>query len=71
MHEYWEQFNELCSSYPDYLTNDQALVQYFYSGLTPSDRNFVNAVVGDALGDKTPTEARTLTARTQFIPQVR
>ena len=63
LHEYWERFKELCSSYPYYQTNDQALVQYFFSGLTPLERNYVDVVAEGALGDKTPTEARAFIAR--------
>ena len=45
LHECWERFNELCSSYPYYQTNNQALVQYFYNGLTSLDRNYVDAAL--------------------------
>ena len=63
MREYWERFNELCSNDPYYQTNDQALVQYFCSGLTLLDINYIDEAVGGALSDKTPTEVRTLIAR--------
>ena len=63
MHEYWERFKELCSSYPYYQTNDQSLVRRFYSGLTPLERNYVDVAAGGALSDKTPTEARAFIAR--------
>ena len=39
------------------------LVQYFYSGLTPLDRNYVDVAAEGAFSDKTPIEARTLIAR--------
>ena len=57
---YWERFNKLCASCPQYQIIEQLLIQYFYEGLLPMDRNMVDAASGGALVNKTPTEARNL-----------
>jgi len=41
---------------------DQLLVDYFYEGLQPMDRNMVDATSGGALVDKTPVVAKELIA---------
>ena len=58
--EYWERFNKLCASCPQHQITKQLLIQYFYEGLLPMDRNMVNAASGGALVNKTPAEARNL-----------
>ena len=58
--EYWERFNFLCASFPNHQILDVLLIQYFYEGLIPSDRSTIDAASGEALVNKTPTEARAL-----------
>ena len=58
--EYWERFNKLCASCPQHQITEQLLIQYFYEGLLPMDRNMVDAASGGALVNKNPTEARNL-----------
>lgn len=45
-YEYWERFNKLCASCPQHQITEQLLIQYFYEGLFPIDRNMVDAVSG-------------------------
>ena len=40
----------------------ELLIQYFYEGLLPIERQMLNASAGDALVDKTPINAKTLIA---------
>ncbi|KAM2523537.1 hypothetical protein PS1_030347 [Malus domestica] len=40
----------------------ELLLQYFYEGLLPIERQMLNASAGGALVDKTPTAAKTLIA---------
>ncbi|VFQ95093.1 unnamed protein product, partial [Cuscuta campestris] len=58
--EYWERFNKLCASCPQHQIFEQLLIQYFYEGLLPTDRNNVDAASGGALVNKTHTQAREL-----------
>ena len=58
--EYWKRFNKLCASCPQHQITEQLLIQYFYEGLLPMDRNMVDATSGGALVNKTPAEARNL-----------
>jgi len=44
--EYWERFNKLCASCPQYQITEQLLIQYFYEDLLPMDRNMVDAASG-------------------------
>ncbi|XP_062170392.1 uncharacterized protein LOC133876123 [Alnus glutinosa] len=62
LHEYWERFKKLCASCPHHQINEQLLIQYFYEGLLPIDRNMIDAASGGALVDKTPEAARNLIA---------
>ncbi|XP_062145993.1 uncharacterized protein LOC133853988 [Alnus glutinosa] len=62
LHEYWERFKKLCASCPHHQINEQLLIQYFYEGLLPIDRNMIDASSGGALVDKTPEAARNLIA---------
>jgi len=41
--EYCERFNKLCASCPQHQITEQLLIQYFYEGLLPMDRNMVDA----------------------------
>ncbi|XP_050876802.1 uncharacterized protein LOC127080525 [Lathyrus oleraceus] len=58
--EYWERFKHLVSSCPQHQITEQLLIQYFYEGLLPMDRNILDAASGGALVDKTPAAAKTL-----------
>lgn len=40
--------------------SEQLLIQYFYEGLLPMDRNILDVASGGTLVDKTPTPAKTL-----------
>ncbi|XP_050916638.1 uncharacterized protein LOC127131768 [Lathyrus oleraceus] len=58
--EYRERFKQLVSSYPQHQITEQLLIQYFYEGLLPMDRNILDVVAGGALVDKTPVAAKAL-----------
>ena len=58
--EYWERFKHLVSSCPQHQITEQLLIQYFYEGLIPMDRNILDAASGGALVDKTPAAAKAL-----------
>ncbi|XP_050909330.1 uncharacterized protein LOC127123116 [Lathyrus oleraceus] len=58
--EYWERLKHLVSSCPQHQITEQLLIQYFYEGLLPMDRNILDAASGGALVDKTPAAAKTL-----------
>ncbi|CAJ2642326.1 unnamed protein product [Trifolium pratense] len=58
--EYWERFKQLVSSCPQHQISEQLLIQYFYEGLLPMDRNILDAASGGALVDKTPAAAKAL-----------
>ncbi|XP_027164730.1 uncharacterized protein LOC113764887 [Coffea eugenioides] len=60
LHEYWERFKQLCASCPHHQIPDQLLIQYFYEGLSQTDRRIIDAASGGSLVNKTPTEARNL-----------
>ncbi|XP_048229526.1 uncharacterized protein LOC125370008 [Ricinus communis] len=60
LYEYWERFKQLCASCPHHQISQQLLIQYFYEGLLPMDRNMIAAASGGALVDKTPKEAKQL-----------
>nr|XP_027124163.1 uncharacterized protein LOC113740845 [Coffea arabica] len=60
LHEYWERFKQLCASCPHHQIPDQLLIQYFYEGLSQTDRRIIDAASGGSLVNKTPTEARSL-----------
>ena len=57
LHEYWEWFKKLRASFPHLQISEQLLIQYFYEGLLPMDRNIMDDASGEALVDKTPTDA--------------
>jgi hypothetical protein len=58
--EYWERFKQLVSSCPQHQITEQLLIQYFYEGLLPMDRNILDVASGGALVDKTPVAAKAL-----------
>jgi hypothetical protein len=63
LYEYWERFDQLCTSCPHHQISDQLLLQYFYEGLLPIDRSMINAASGGALVEKTHVEARDLISK--------
>ncbi|CAN6583893.1 unnamed protein product [Malus baccata var. baccata] len=57
---YYERFKSLVASYPQHQMKEELLLQYFYEGLLPIERQMLDASAGGALVDKTPTAAKTL-----------
>ena len=53
LYEYWERFKKLCASCPHHQISEQLLLQYFYEGLAPMERNMIDAASRGALVDKT------------------
>ncbi|CAN6567748.1 unnamed protein product [Malus baccata var. baccata] len=50
---YYERFKGLVASCPQHQMNEELLLQYFYEGLLPIERQMLDASVGGALVDKT------------------
>ncbi|CAN6542074.1 unnamed protein product [Malus baccata var. baccata] len=59
---YYERFKTLIASYPQPQMNEELLLQYFYEGFLPIERQMLDALAGGALVDKTPMAAKTLIA---------
>ncbi|CAN6567639.1 unnamed protein product [Malus baccata var. baccata] len=59
---YYERFKSLVASYPQHQMNEELLLQYFYEGLLPLERQMLDASAGGALVDKTPMAAKILIA---------
>ncbi|KAM2710253.1 hypothetical protein EV2_047833 [Malus domestica] len=59
---YYERFKSLVASCPQHQMKEELLLQYFYEGLLPIERQMLDASAGEALVDKTPTAAKTLIA---------
>ncbi|CAN6687759.1 unnamed protein product [Malus baccata var. baccata] len=59
---YYERFKSLVASCPQHQMKEELLLQYFYEGLLPIERQMLDASAGGALVDKTPTTAKTLNA---------
>ncbi|CAN6711626.1 unnamed protein product [Malus baccata var. baccata] len=59
---YYEHFKTLVASCPQHQMKDELLLQYFYEGLLPIERQMLYASAGGALVDKTPMAAKTLIA---------
>ncbi|KAM2989737.1 hypothetical protein FF2_003674 [Malus domestica] len=59
---YYERFKTFVALCPQYQTNEEHLLQYFYEGLLPIERQMLDASAGEALVDKTPMAAKTLIA---------
>ncbi|CAN6579326.1 unnamed protein product [Malus baccata var. baccata] len=59
---YYECFKSLVASCPQHQMKKEFLLQYFYEGLLPIERQMLDASAGRALVDKTPTVAKTLIA---------
>ncbi|CAN6570887.1 unnamed protein product [Malus baccata var. baccata] len=52
---YYERFKSLVASCPHHQMKEELLLQYFYEGLLPIERQMLDASAGGALVDKTPT----------------
>ncbi|CAN6580934.1 unnamed protein product [Malus baccata var. baccata] len=59
---YYERFKSLVASYPQHQMKEELLLQYFYEGLLPLERQMLDASAGGALVDKTPMAAKVLIA---------
>ncbi|KAM2932191.1 hypothetical protein FF1_040289 [Malus domestica] len=59
---YYERFKTLVASCPQHQMKEELLLQYFYEGLLPLERQMLDASAGGALVDKTPRDAKTLNA---------
>ncbi|XP_068320569.1 uncharacterized protein, partial [Pyrus communis] len=55
---YYERFKGLVASCPQHQMKEELLLQYFYEGLLPIERQMVDASAGGALVDKTPRDAK-------------
>ncbi|CAN6573212.1 unnamed protein product [Malus baccata var. baccata] len=55
---YYERFKSLVASCPQHQMKEELLLQYFYEGLLPLERQMVDASAGGALVDKTPMAAK-------------
>ncbi|KAL8456772.1 hypothetical protein ACS0TY_034861 [Phlomoides rotata] len=60
LYEYWESFKCLIVSCLQHQIRDQLLIQYFYEGLTLTDRDMFDAASGEALMGKTQTATQEL-----------
>ena len=59
---YYERFKTLVASCPQHQIKEEMLIQYFYEGLLPFERQLLDASAGGVLVDKTPVAAQTLIA---------
>ncbi|CAN6691927.1 unnamed protein product [Malus baccata var. baccata] len=59
---YYERFKTLVASCPHHQMKEDLLLQYFYEGLLPIERQMLDALAGGALVDETPMAAKTLIA---------
>ncbi|CAN6716291.1 unnamed protein product [Malus baccata var. baccata] len=59
---YYERFKSLVASCPQHQMKEELLLQYFYKGLLPLERQMLDASAGGALVDKTPMAAKVLIA---------
>ncbi|KAM2258193.1 hypothetical protein ACFX1S_003297 [Malus domestica] len=59
---YYERFKSLVASCPQHQMKEELLLQYFYEGLLPLERQMLDASAGGALVDKTPMTAKVLIA---------
>ncbi|KAM2087190.1 hypothetical protein ACFX1R_024647 [Malus domestica] len=59
---YYEGFKSLVASCPQHQMKEELLLQYFYEGLLPLERQMLDASAGGALVDKTPMAAKILIA---------
>ncbi|KAM1342672.1 hypothetical protein ACFX2F_006963 [Malus domestica] len=59
---YYKRFKTLVASCPQHQMKEELLIQYFYEGLLPIERQMFDASAGDDLVDKTPVAAKILIA---------
>ncbi|KAB2595521.1 S ribonuclease [Pyrus ussuriensis x Pyrus communis] len=59
---YYERFKSLLASCPQHQMKEELLLQYFYEGLLPIERQMLDTSAGGALVDKTPMAAKVLIA---------
>ncbi|KAM1310357.1 hypothetical protein ACFX2H_006929 [Malus domestica] len=59
---YYERFKSLAASCPQHQMKEELLIQYFYEGLLPMERQMLDASAEGALVDKTPGAAKVLIA---------
>ncbi|CAN6567677.1 unnamed protein product [Malus baccata var. baccata] len=57
---YYKRFKTLIASCPQHQMKEKLLIQYFYEGLLPIERQMLDALAGGALVDKTPMATKTL-----------
>ncbi|CAN6547476.1 unnamed protein product [Malus baccata var. baccata] len=57
---HYQRFKSLVASCPQHQMKEELLLQYFYEGLLPIERQMLDASAGGALVDKTPTASKTL-----------
>ncbi|CAN6573155.1 unnamed protein product [Malus baccata var. baccata] len=57
---YYERFKGLVASCPQHQMKEEMLLQHFYEGLLPIERQMLDASAGDVLIDKTPVAAKVL-----------
>ncbi|CAN6576790.1 unnamed protein product [Malus baccata var. baccata] len=57
---YYERFKSLVASCPQHQIKEELLLQYFYEGLLPLERQMLDVSAGGALVDKTPMAAKIL-----------
>ncbi|CAN6706480.1 unnamed protein product [Malus baccata var. baccata] len=57
---YYERFKSLVASCPQHQMKEELLLQYFYEGLLPLERQMLDASAWGALVDKTPMAAKIL-----------
>ncbi|KAM2957612.1 hypothetical protein FF2_024567 [Malus domestica] len=66
---YYERFKSLVASCPQHQMKEELLLQYFYEGLLPLERQMLDASAGGSLVDKTPMAAKVLIANRAFNAQ--
>ncbi len=59
---YHERFKSLLSQCPQHKFKDESLLQYFYEGLLPLERQMLDAASGGSFVDKTPAQGKALIA---------
>ncbi|CAN6583774.1 unnamed protein product [Malus baccata var. baccata] len=59
---YYERFKSLVASCPQHQMKEELLLQYFYEGLLPLERQMLDVSAGGALVDKTPMAVKILIA---------
>ncbi|CAN6704215.1 unnamed protein product [Malus baccata var. baccata] len=67
--KYYERFKSLVASCPQHQMKEELLLQYFYEGLLPLERQMLDASAGGALVDKTPMAAKILISNRAFNAQ--